>query len=187
MFIVIPVYFIYQQIILRYIHYGHFRSCHTFLDFIFAVYRIALCPVRILTGMCFVGTPPPLNVDFDWATSTHTACHPFQQEQLVLRKSESWFFGTIYNLQGSHDQSCHFKQISSRRALEFLHAIDDEDREVVEQVDVTDKMLAWAAEIATKDLSLPPRKIHELVFEGNQGSVPIFQRCVWPKNHQQSL
>ena len=57
--IVIPVYFIYLRIISRIVHYGHFRGCHTFLDSIFAVYRIALCPVRILTGMCFVGTPPP--------------------------------------------------------------------------------------------------------------------------------
>ena len=81
--IVVPVYFIYLRIIVRIIHYRHYRLRHTFLDSIFAVYRIALCLVRILTGMCFVGTPPPLSVDFDWATFTRTACGPFQQHTNV--------------------------------------------------------------------------------------------------------
>ena len=76
---VIPVYFIYLRYILRIINYGHFRVCYTFLGSIFAVCYVALSPVRILTGLCFVGTPPPLSVDFDWATSTLSACGPFQQ------------------------------------------------------------------------------------------------------------
>ena len=61
---VIPIYFICLHEIIRISHYGHFRSHDTFLDSIFAVYRIALCPVRILTGLCFVGTPPPLSGGF---------------------------------------------------------------------------------------------------------------------------
>ena len=77
-FIVIPVYFIYLRIISQIIHYGHFRLRHTFLDSIFAVYCIALCPVRILIGMCFVGTPSQLSVDFDWATPRRTAWGLFQ-------------------------------------------------------------------------------------------------------------
>ena len=40
------------------------RLLYTFLGSIFAVYYVALSPVRILTGLCFVGTPPPLSGGF---------------------------------------------------------------------------------------------------------------------------
>jgi len=41
------------------------RLLYTFLGSIFAVYYVALSPVRIFTGEFFVGTPAPLSVDFD--------------------------------------------------------------------------------------------------------------------------
>ena len=37
------------------------RLLYTFLGFIFAVSYVAISNVRILTGLCFVGTPPPLS------------------------------------------------------------------------------------------------------------------------------
>ena len=100
----------------------------------------------------------------------------------MLSKSESWFFLTIYDPQGSHNKSCHFKQIASRHALGFLHAIDDKNREVNEQIDVTDKMLARAAEITTKDLSLPPRKIHEMVLNEIKGQYRFLKVCLTKKS-----
>ena len=57
------------------------RLLYTFLGSIFAVCYVALSPVRIFTGLCFVGTPLHSALDLDWATSTRPACGPFQLER----------------------------------------------------------------------------------------------------------
>ena len=72
------IYELFYELFYEFFSMGVFEVVTLFFYTIFAVYHIALCPVRILTGLCFVGTPPPLSVDFDWATSTPAACGSFQ-------------------------------------------------------------------------------------------------------------
>ena len=74
------------------------------------------------------------------------------------------FFEKVFDFQGSHDNSCHYKLVSTMKALDYLNPLKNEDLNCHQEIDVTDKMLARATEIATNDLLLLPRKIHEMIL-----------------------
>ena len=59
--------------------------------------------------------------------------------------------------------------------LGFWNAVDLEDGDQNKQVDVTEKMLTRATEIATEDPTLPPRKIYELILKEIKGQHRFFK------------
>ena len=59
--------------------------------------------------------------------------------------------------------------------LGFWNAVDLEDGDQNKQVDVTEKMLTRATEIAAEDLTLPPRKIYELILKEIKGQHRFFK------------
>ena len=98
-------------------------------------------------------------------STTYWYCNNRDKSSNCSAKIKVDFFGNVFDIQGDHDTSCHYKQASTRKALGFVNPQKKSDLNCHQEVDVTDKMLARAAEIATKDLSLPPRKIHEMVLQ----------------------
>ena len=98
-------------------------------------------------------------------STTYWCCNNRDKSSECTAKIKVDFYGEVFDIQGSHDNSCHYKQVSTRKALGFLNPVKNNDLNCHQEIDVTDKMLARAAEIATKDLSLPPRKIHEMILK----------------------
>ena len=98
------------------------------------------------------------------SSTTYWCCNNRDKSSECSAKIKVDFFSKFFDIQGSHDNSCHYKQVSTRKALGYLNPVKNNDFNSHQEIDVTDKMLARAAEIATKDLSLPPRKIHEMIL-----------------------
>ena len=69
--------------------------------------------------------------------------------------------GTVVEVTGKHDSSCFLKQETMRVALGL---VDKENTENA-PIDVTHRMLERAEEIALKNLSMPPKKIHLQVLK----------------------
>ena len=86
------------------------KLLYTFLVSIFAVYWIAISIVRILTGLCFVGTPPPLSGGFRLGYF-----HAYRVRPVSTRISKTFGFFTFV--------ISHFKCFSFFPEIKVMHLL----------------------------------------------------------------
>ena len=79
--------------------------------------------------------------------------------------------GVIIDQSGDHHETCITKAETSRSALGYTKDLDQQDL----TINVTERMLNRAEELALNNLSMPPKKIHLKVLQEIKEKHPVFK------------
>ena len=79
--------------------------------------------------------------------------------------------GDVLKTIGKHDKSCFIKQEATRKALGLISETTDENG----PPDLSEKMLQMAEDIALKNMSMPPKKIHLQVLQDMEMKHNVFR------------
>ena len=88
--------------------------------------------------------------------------------------------GVIIDQSREHHDTCIMKAEISRSALGFTKDLDQQDI----TINVTERMLNRAEELALKNLSMPPKKIHLQVLQEIKEKHPVFNSIVHARRNK---